>query len=70
MRKEHSLYINPELLVRDRQRLSNLYKLQTELKKLGFWKNEKIVFDDKDEAIIKDIFDKYNIPFKIETQII
>ena len=65
MEKEYTLYINPELQIRDKQQLENLGKLQAELKIKGFWKNGKIVFDDKDEEIIKEIFDKYCIPFKI-----
>lgn len=65
MEKEYTLYINPELQIRDKQQLENLGKLQAELKINGFWKNGKIVLDDKDEEIIKEIFDKYCIPFKI-----
>lgn len=63
MENKRTLLFSPSILLSNKQKLLNFYKLIAELDKSGFIKNGKIVFDDKDEDIIKEIFSKYNIPF-------
>ena len=66
MENKRTLLFSPSILLSNEQKLLNFYKLIAELDKSGFiLENGKIVFDDKDEEIIKEIFDKYCIPFKI-----